>query len=153
ARSPTAASSTTAATEPAANRLATPTSPPSTAPPGSSAPVAPASASGSALVRVRFQTRTSWPAANQLRAIAPPMIPVPRTASVMATCLPDRVRVTHRIGLPAGDPDPVRNVAHDHGHAGRTGRHVHRADVVGVRVHDPGGGPAGGELHVVRPGA
>lgn len=57
------------------------TSAPSTASAGVPVTRAPSAASGSALARVRFQTRTSRPALARLRAIAAPMIPVPSTAT------------------------------------------------------------------------
>ncbi len=57
---------------------------PSAASAGLSATVAPSSASGSAFSRERFQARTSNPAASKLRAIAAPMIPVPRTAIALS---------------------------------------------------------------------
>lgn len=53
-----------------------------TASAGVSATWAPSAARGSALARVRFQARTVCPARARLRAIAAPMIPVPRTLTV-----------------------------------------------------------------------
>src|SRR4051794_3940398 len=62
--------------------MVTTTSAPSTASGAVSATAMPSSASGSAFSLVRFHARTSWPAPAMLRAIAAPMIPVPRTATV-----------------------------------------------------------------------
>ncbi len=53
-----------------------------TASAGEPATNAPSAARGSALARVRFQARTACPAFARLRAIAAPMIPVPRTLTV-----------------------------------------------------------------------
>ncbi len=58
------------------------TSAPRTASAALSATVAPTSASGSALARVRFQTLSGIPAAATLRAIPAPMVPVPSRATV-----------------------------------------------------------------------
>ena len=58
--------------------------PPRAASSGLSATSAPSFSSGSAFSRERFQTRTSMPAERKLRAIAAPMIPVPRTAIALS---------------------------------------------------------------------
>src|SRR6266511_3418669 len=54
---------------------------------GESASAAPWSARDAARSRVRFQTRTANPAASSRRATAPPMIPVPRTATVLLSLM------------------------------------------------------------------
>ena len=76
-------SSIAAATASPSASTVTTTSAPATASSGEPATWTPSTAS--AFSRVRFHTRTSWPAAAVLRAIGAPMIPVPRKAIICPT--------------------------------------------------------------------
>src|SRR4051794_8266692 len=76
-----------------------------TASAGGPAPSTPSPARGSAFSRVRFQAFVSTPAAARLRAIGPPMIPVPSTATLLTTAtvasIPLRSTPNHPLGSPA----------------------------------------------------
>lgn len=78
-----------AATSPSASMVST-RSAPRAASAGESATVA-KSLSGSAFARVRFQARTSKPAAASLRAIGVSMVPVPSTATVASVAVTPEV--------------------------------------------------------------
>ena len=80
------ASRTTASTAPASESMVTTASAPRTASAISRTASTPSIAS--AFSGVRFQARTSCPAAARLRAIGAPMMPVPRTATRMGLSYP-----------------------------------------------------------------
>jgi hypothetical protein len=83
ARAPPASmTSSTAAPSPS---IVSTTSAPAAAAAGESATSTPSCASGSAFSRVRFHARTVMPALAMLRANGAPMMPVPRTATVVTT--------------------------------------------------------------------
>jgi hypothetical protein len=68
------------------------TSAPSAAAAGWGAWHAPWATSASALAGVRFHTRTAYPARSRLRAMGAPIVPVPRTASVVIARAPGSAR-------------------------------------------------------------
>ena len=127
------------------------TSAPRTASAAESATVAPASASGSALSRVRFQTRSGIPAAAMLRAIPAPIVPVPSSATVGWSVIwcPSFgwgevvvVSTCPRLRVPAPDVCPVpQQVRRRRPFPARSDRRSRQA------VAGPGGHPAG-RLHV-----
>jgi hypothetical protein len=82
AKPPPSASFMTAATTPPSVSIVTTTSASATASNGVFAATAPAATTAAARSRVRFQAWTANPAASSLWAIASPIRPVPRTATV-----------------------------------------------------------------------